>query len=138
MQRIVFPPATTAWSVYLQEALSRPAGGGYPSGDETEFVRVVRTGGHRPTKVTEAAQMTFECYGPDADVAEQLAADTSSWVYAGAGTRITGQPPVFCKDVENVSAPSYQRDPERPDLSRYTFTVLTALKGNIFSEGTAA
>lgn len=138
MQRIQFPAATTAWAVYLQEKMTLPAGGGYPGADVTEFIRVERAGGSGGTMVTQPAQMVFECYGADADIAEEMAGRALSYVSAAAGTQITTAPPVSCKNVILVSAPGRQDDPDRPELSRYTFTVLTALKGAIISEGIPA
>lgn len=138
MQRIEYPLATTAWSVFLQGRLSLPAGGGYPDPEITEFIRVERAGGSGGTKVTQPAQMVFECYGSDADIAEQLANRALSYVSAAAGTRISIEPPAYCKNVILVSAPGKQDDPDRPDLARYTFTALTALKGAIISEGNPA
>lgn len=138
MQRIEYPLATTAWAVYLQERMEVPAGGGYPGPDATEFIHVERAGGSGGTMVTQPAQMVFGCYAADADIAESMAGRALSYVSAAAGTRITMEPPVSCKNVTLVSAPGRQPDPDRPDLARYTFTVLTALKGAIISEGIPA
>lgn len=136
MQRLEFPAATSAWANWLDPRLDVPAGGGYPGSGTLDFVRIVRTGGTRQTKVTERSQMTFECYGSDADIAERLASKVSSLVFMAEGRRISDDPKAICKKVVNVSGISLQRDPDRPEQKRYVFTLLTALKGAIVSEGT--
>lgn len=120
----VAPDAVGAWIEYLAPRLDTPVKGERDAG--TSFVRVRRAGGGGGTKITDNAQMVFECYGPFKDDAARLANHSRAHVFAAAGTRLTAE--AFCKTVVNVSEPADMPDPDRPDLERYSFTVLTGLK----------
>lgn len=126
-----YPDAVSAWVGYLGPLLDPPVGGERAGGES--FVRVRRVGGGGGTKITDNAQMVFECYGPYADDAARLARDCRAHVFAAAGTRLTAE--AHCKNVANVSGPADLPDPERPALTRYSFTVLTALKARIEDPG---
>lgn len=125
MAKIPFAPdAVDAWVSYLNPRISAPVGGKRAAG--ASFVRVRRVGGSPQTRITDNAQMVFECYAEDNAAADTLASHVRAHVFAAAGTRLDGGP--SCKTVTNISAPAEMPDPETPTLSRYTFTVLTALK----------
>ena len=123
----VFPDAVDAWVTYLQDRLDPPVGG--ERNRNAPFVRVRRAGGGGGTKITDNAQMIFESYGSYSDDAARLANHTRAHVFAAAGTRLTAT--VSCKTVTTVSEPADLPDPDAPELKRYTFTVLTALKAQL-------
>ncbi|UXE04749.1 tail terminator [Arthrobacter phage Shambre1] len=125
-QVLEFPDAVEAWVGYLAPRLDPPVGG--ERRDADAFVRVLRTGGVRQTKITDNAQVTFECYARYDDDAARLASHARSHVLAAAGSRLS--PAAFCKSITEVSGPAEMPDPDT-ELSRYSFTVLTALKATV-------
>lgn len=129
-QALERPDATHAWVEYLQPRLDVPVTG--EKHGAAAFVRVVRTGGVMQTKITDNAQMTFEAYAEHDDQAMRLAQDTRSHVLGAAGTRLTAD--AFCKSVGEVSGPAELPDPDT-ELSRYSFTINTAIKARVTDPG---
>jgi hypothetical protein len=129
-QTLNLPDVTAAWVEYLDPRLDVPARG--EKADAPAFVRVVRTGGIMETRITDNAQMTFECYAEHDDEAVRLAQDTRAHILAAAGTRLTAD--YFCKRVSEVSGPAELPDPDS-ELSRYTFTVNTAIRARVVDPG---
>jgi hypothetical protein len=130
-QTLELPDTTAAWIEYLDPRLDVPVRG--EKANAPSFVRVVRTGGVMQTRITDNAQMTFECYAAHDDEAVRLAQDTRSHVLAAAGTRLTAD--AFCKRVGEVSGPAELPDPDSEQLSRYTFTVETAIRARVVDPG---
>lgn len=124
------PDVTDAWVTYLDPLLDVPVTG--EKANARAFVRVVRTGGTMQTKVTDNAQMTFEAYAEHDDEAVRLCQDTRAHVLAAAGTRLTAD--AFCKRVGEASGPAELPDPDS-ELSRYTFTVETAIRARAIDPG---
>lgn len=124
------PDVTDAWITYLDPLLDPPVRG--EKADAETFVRVVRTGGVMDTRITDNAQMTFECYAAHDDQAVKLAQDTRAHILAAEGTRLTAD--YFCKRVSEASGPAELPDPDS-ELSRYTFTVNTAIRARVVDPG---
>lgn len=129
-QTLHLPDATAAWIEYLDPRLDPPVRGEKANTDA--FVRVVRTGGVMETRITDNAQMTFECYARHDDEAVKLAQDTRAHVLAAAGTRLTAD--YFCKRVSEASGPAELPDPD-DERSRYSFTVNTAIRARVVDPG---
>lgn len=129
-QALDFADTTGAWVEYLDPRLDVPVRG--EKANAESFVRVVRTGGITATKITDNAQMTFECYASHDDEALRLALDTRAHVLAAAGTRLTAD--AFCKSIGEVSGPAELPDPDS-ELSRYSFTVNTAIRARVVDPG---
>lgn len=107
----------------LAPILDTPVGNKASAGDS--FVKVNRTGGPRPTPVSDQPQLTFEAYHRRPDRAWDLAEDTRQAVHALAGTVIEG---VNVKNVSELAGPADLPDPLFPDHSRYTFTLAVHLR----------
>jgi hypothetical protein len=129
-QAIVFPPAVATMIDYLRSQLahlgdSAPVVHAIPDPRPGRFVHVLRTGGVRHTVVTDAAQLTLECWADRPDHAEALAQTVRALVNA-MSTRSTWATVYL---VEEASGPA-----ELPDLisnqSRYTWSVLVHLRGS--------
>lgn len=130
-QAIVFPPAVATTLDYLRAQL---AGTGdsttravheIPDPRPDQFVRVLRTGGARHTIVSDAAQLTIECWAQRPDLAEALAQKIRALVNA-MPTRSTWVPVYL---VEEASGPAELPDPIS-NQARYTWTVLVHFRGN--------
>lgn len=125
MQGIIFPDAEEAWVQYLKPRL-----GGVKVGTrgrkDGKFVKILRAGGNRSNKMLDSPQMIYECYDVDDAKAAAFAAYVRALVHAAEGTAIA--PGVHCKKLRDVSGPSYINDEEH-DSSRYSFTVMTDLRG---------
>lgn len=124
MDIIKFPDAEKAWIHYLTAKTGEKVGTRVPK--QPRFIRLMRAGGNRSVKVLDSAQMIFECYDTDDELAAEFASDTRALVHAGEGQEIA--PGVFCYRQRDVSGPSYINDEQHPS-SRYSFTVMTDLRG---------
>lgn len=109
---------------YLAPVLAVPVGTKAAAGNE--FVRLIRTGGPRPTLVTDRPQITFEAYSSRGSTAWALAEKARIAVFALAGTRLGT---VSIKEVEEVGGPANLPDPVFPALTRYSFTLAIHLRG---------
>lgn len=111
------------FSDYLEPILNVPVGGKSDTG--SEFVRVRRTGGVKPTPVSDNAQLTFEAYARKPSRAWTLIEQTRAAVLAIAGT-VVGD--VQVKAVTEAGGPANLPDPTFEELSRYTVTLLVHLR----------
>jgi hypothetical protein len=83
------------------------------------MVKVSLTGGGRDGVASDRAQLTIECWAPDAPAASNLARKACAHMLAAPGTIAGG---VFVRRAETVGGVQFFPD---PDISkpRYTFTV---------------
>jgi hypothetical protein len=89
-----------------------------------KLVRVLRTGGPRLTLVTEEAQITYDCWAPKVEEAQDLAQMVRGllWVMPDRYTTATTY------RVHDLGGPTNQPDPDT-GLPRYTGTVLILTRG---------
>lgn len=132
MQGLIFPDAEGAWIHYLDARLDVPVSNRVLDARDGEdrltaprFIRVLRAGGNRYSKVIDQPQMVFECYAEFDNDAAALAREARAHVHAAEGTEIA--PGVRCKRLRDVTGPSNIPD-EQPGRSRYSFTVMTGLR----------
>lgn len=83
------------------------------------MVKVSLTGGGRDGVASDRAQLTIECWAPDAITASNLARTAYAHMLAAAGTNAGG---VFIRRAETVGGVQFFPDPDitKP---RYQFTV---------------
>jgi len=89
------------------------------------FTRVFRTGGVKATLVTDAAQLTFESWAPDADTACTNAELVRAQVHDLPGRVVDGHAFYL---VEEASGPAELPDPDSKSR-RFTWTALVHVRG---------
>lgn len=129
VQGVRFPDAEDAWQQFLAARLTVPVGTKQRA--DAQFVKILRAGGNRRNKVVDSPQMIFECYAEDAAKAANFARTVRALVHSAEGSEIA--PGVHCKKQRDVSGPSDISDNQH-DSSRYSFTVMTELRGQIVAD----
>lgn len=89
------------------------------------FIRVLRTGGPKATLVTDAAQLTFESWAPDADVACSHAELARAHVNDLPGRTVGGHEFYL---VSELSGPAELPDPTS-NSRRFTWTASVHVRG---------
>lgn len=92
----------------------------------TIFFRVFRTGGPKATLVTDAAQLTFESWAPDADTASTNAELVRAQVNDLPGRTVNG---VAFYLVDELSGPAELPDP-LSHSRRFTWSASVHVRGN--------
>lgn len=87
--------------------------------DQTRFVKVMRVGGGKSNRRTDAATLVFECYDPRPTGAADLAEDVREQL-GFMPRELRANPGV--KAIKEVSGPARLDDPDRPELARYSLT----------------
>lgn len=126
VQAVRFPDAEEVWITYLADRLDIPVGSRLIP--DPRFVRVLRAGGNRQNLKMDQPQMVFDCYAEDDAQAALLAADVRAIVHAAEGREVSLG--VRAKKMRDVTGPSNVPDDEH-DSSRYSFTVMTGLSGQV-------
>lgn len=88
------------------------------------LVTVRRTGGVRPSLVTDGAFLSFECFADAPDEAETLTNHAYALMLAMAGQAPLG---VRCNYVETLAGPSERFD-AAGDIDRFAFSVVAHLR----------
>lgn len=102
------PDTTAAVIAYLNAALTPPVSSKTPNPRPASFVTVRRTGGVTQTRVSDAPQLTIECWAGSDITAFALAADVRKLLAEMAdGTNRDG---VIVYRVVEFSGPAYQPD----------------------------
>lgn len=97
-----------------------------PNPRPDKLCRVTRTGGAgRINLVTDDAQLTFECWGPDEESASATARLAQGHVFAAAGEMVGS---AYVRKVTEIGGLTNFPDPES-DSPRYQFTVGVQLRG---------
>jgi hypothetical protein len=96
-----------------------------PSPRPRRLVAVTRTGGWPDTPVTEAAQLTVDCWGPDDPTALQLAQTARALLMSMVGGDTFS---VTITRYEEFTGPVNYPDP-LTSQSRYTFTCRLSVRG---------
>lgn len=124
MAELLAPPDAEAVVVAgLSSALSdrgdsAHVGTKVPNPRPPRLVRVSRTGGRRQDLVTDAAQLTFECWDATAPDASDFCRLVYALVWAMQQSYVGG---AWVRSVTEVGGPVFFPDPET-DLPRYQFT----------------
>lgn len=125
---VAFPDAETVAVAWLDGKLGAGVGIStkVPVPRPPALCKVTRTGGAgRVNLVTDDAQLTFECWGPDEESAADVARLARAHMHAAAGEMVG---PAYVRKVFDVGGPSNFPDPES-DSPRYQFTVGVQLRG---------
>lgn len=101
-----------------------------PNPRPDRFVTLRRVGGVRRSLVSDAATITYECWGASEDDAAQLAQDVRMWLLAMPGHIFDDDRPVY--SVTEVAGPAHLPDP-RSAQARHVGTASVHLRGRSYS-----
>jgi hypothetical protein len=122
-QSFEFPDIEDLLTEYLGAALGVPAG--TRSSTEAKYLRILRTGGPAPTRVTDSPQVTVEAY----DTFESGALRLLGWARRALadlpGTELAGW---SVKSVTEMGGPANLPDPNSTS-KRYTMTAVVQIRG---------
>lgn len=133
MTVLVFPDVTAAACAALDDALpavlGRPAlaGNRVPDPRPARFIVAYRSGGTRATLVTEAAQVSFDCYGDSQADAEDVAGAARAVLFGLKGTRSVDGTDIY--DVFDVGGHVDAPDP-LSDQPRVLFSLALVVRGH--------
>jgi len=119
---LVSPDVVLAATSYLRTGLGVLAdrvATAVPSTMPNNMVKVSLTGGSRTGLVSDAVQLTVECWSANDPTASLLARTSHAYMLAAAGTTAGG---VFVRKVETVGGVQSFPDPDT-NKPRYQFTV---------------
>lgn len=120
---VLFPPAAKLVTSVLARRLGVPVGRRKPT-QGGRYVTLARTGGVRATLVSDAPQLTIDCWAKTPEEAEELAQQARAVLHGLVGSVVDGVP-VY--RVDELGGPT---DLPHPSGSpRYTFTVAVHLRG---------
>lgn len=122
-QTLDFPDVEDLLSTHMGTALGVAVGTRLAS--STTFIRVLRTGGPAPTRVTDSPQVTVEAYHARESGAIALLARARRYLADLPGTSLSGWP---VKSFTELGGPVNLPDPST-DLHRYTFTAVVQFRG---------
>ena len=100
-------------------ALASRVGTQVPAAMPSTMVRVALTGSDRLSVAADVAQLTVECWAPDAPTASNLARHAQGLMFAAAADEVAG---VFVRKAESVGGVQSFPDPDT-NKPRYIFTV---------------
>jgi hypothetical protein len=123
LQSLAFPDIEDLLTAHLEAVLDVPAG--TRPADATSFVRVLRTGGPAPTRVTDSPQVTVEAYAARESAAIALLGRARRALADLPGTELDGW---AVKSVDEIGGPANLPDPNS-ELYRYTYTAVVQVRG---------
>jgi hypothetical protein len=129
---LLYPDAVAVTNTYLRAALvaagqTAPVVSRVPNPRPAKFVRVSRTGGPEVfTRVVDGAQITVDCWAPDAGAAMNLAQLSRRLIHEMCGTVQSG---VSVHYVAEIGGPQDLPDPVS-ETPRVTFTVQIQMRGS--------
>lgn len=118
-----FPDIEDLLTVHMAAALDVPVGT-RPAPVST-FIRILRTGGPAPTRVTDSPQVTVEAYHPRESGAIALLGLARHYLMELPGTELDGW---RVKSVVELGGPANLPDPTH-ESHRYTFTAVVQIRG---------
>lgn len=118
-----FPDIEDLLATDMATALDVPVGTRLAS--VSTFIRVLRTGGPAPTRVTDSPQVTIEAYHPLESGAIALLGLARHYLMELPGTELDGW---RVKSVDELGGPANLPDPTH-DSHRYTFTAVVQIRG---------
>lgn len=123
VQTLAFPDVEELLSVHLGAVLGVPAGTRLAA--VSSFVRVLRTGGPAPTRITDSPQVTIEAYHSRESGAIALLGRARRALADLPGTDLGGW---AVKSVTELGGPANLPDPTT-ESHRYTFTAVVQIRG---------
>jgi len=118
-----FPDIEDLLATDMTAALDVPVGTRLAS--VSTFIRVLRTGGPAPTRVTDSPQVTIEAYHPLESGAIALLGLARHYLMELPGTELDGW---RVKSVDELGGPANLPDPTH-ESHRYTFTAVVQIRG---------
>ena len=122
-QTLTFPDIEELLATHLEAVLSVPVGTRMAS--VPEFIRILRTGGPAPTRVTDSPQVTIEAYHSRESGAIRLLEDARMELMNLPGTELDGY---RVKSVEVIGGPANLPNPTT-ESHRYTLTAVVQIRG---------
>lgn len=122
-QTLAFPDIEDLLTAYLGALLGVPAG--TRSSTEPKYLRVLRTGGPAPTRVTDSPQVTVEAYDTLESKALALLGRARQALADLPGTELQGW---AVKSVAELGGPANLPDPNSTS-HRYTLTAVVQIRG---------
>lgn len=123
IQSLEFPDIEDLLSTHLEGVLGVPAG--TRASSAASFVRVLRTGGPAPTRVTDSPQVTVEAYHPRESGAIALLGRARRALADLPGSEVDGW---AVKSVDEIGGPANLPDPTS-ESHRYTYTAVVQIRG---------
>lgn len=123
VQTLAFPDIEELLSVHLGAVLGVPVGTRLAA--VASFVRVLRTGGPAPTRITDSPQVTIEAYHSRESGAIALLGRARRALADLPGTELGGW---AVKSVTELGGPANLPDPTT-ESHRYTFTAVVQIRG---------
>lgn len=123
IKSFTFPDIEDLLSTRLNIALGVPVG--TRTANASTFIRVLRTGGPAPTRITDSPQVTIEAYHPLESGAIALLEQARRELADLPGTEINGW---AIKSVNELGGPANLPDPTN-ESHRYTFTAVVQVRG---------
>lgn len=123
MQTLTFPDIEDLLTAHLGTVLGVPVG--TRAAAASPFVRVLRTGGPAPTRVTDSPQVTVEAYHSRESGAIELLGRARRALADLPGVELDG---FRVKSVVELGGPANLPDPNTT-LHRYTFTAVVQIRG---------
>jgi hypothetical protein len=122
-QTLAFPDIEDLLCTHLTAVLGVPVG--TRAATSSAFVRVLRTGGPAPTRVTDSPQVTVEAYSARETAALALLGRARRALADLPGTELDGW---AVKSVTEFGGPANLPDPSS-ELARYTLTAVVQIRG---------
>jgi len=122
-QSLEFPDIEDLLTAHLGAALGVPAG--TRSSTAAKYLRVLRTGGPAPTRVTDSPQVTVEAYDTLESKALALLGKARRALADLPGTELQGW---SVKSVTEMGGPANLPDPNSTS-HRYTLTAVVQIRG---------
>lgn len=122
-QTLHFPDIEDLLAVHLGSVLSVPVG--TRSSSAAKYVRIRRTGGPAPTRVTDSPQVTVEAYDTRESTALALLGLARRALADMPGTELSGW---AVKSVTELGGPANLPDPNTTS-HRYTLTAVIQIRG---------
>lgn len=123
VQSLEFPDIEDLLSSHLEAVLNVEVG--TRASSASSFVRVLRTGGPAPTRVTDSPQVTFEAYHSLESGAIALLGRVRRAVADLPGTLLGGW---AVKSVDELGGPANLPDPNTTS-HRYTYSAVVQIRG---------
>jgi len=123
IQTLTFPDIEDLLSAYLATALAVPVS--TRAATASPFVRVLRTGGPAPTRITDSPQVTIEAYHSRESGAIELLGRARRALADLPGTELDGW---AVKSFTEFGGPANLPDPNSTS-HRYTLTAVVQIRG---------
>lgn len=123
VQTLEFPDIEDLLSTHFETVLGVAAG--TQAASASTFVRVLRTGGPAPTRVTDSPQVTIEAYHARESGAIALLGEARRTLADLPGTELGGW---AVKSVIELGGPANLPDPTS-ESHRYTYTAVVQIRG---------